>query len=44
MERARQIVQGFGNLDTRNMYLFRHEYSSPTLLYPITSANQIVSF
>ncbi|KAF1771765.1 hypothetical protein GCK72_003593 [Caenorhabditis remanei] len=41
MERARQIVQGFGNLDTRNMYLFRHEYSSPTLLYPITSANQI---
>ncbi|EGT35185.1 hypothetical protein CAEBREN_28859 [Caenorhabditis brenneri] len=41
MERARQIVQGFGNLDTRNMYLFRHEYNSPTLLFPITSASQI---
>ncbi|PIC54733.1 hypothetical protein B9Z55_003860 [Caenorhabditis nigoni] len=41
MERARQIVQGFGSLDTRNMYLFRHEYNSPTLLFPITSPSQI---
>ncbi|CAB3410696.1 unnamed protein product [Caenorhabditis bovis] len=38
---ARQIVEKRESLDGRQMYLFRHDYNSPTLLHPISSPTQI---
>ncbi|CAI5439798.1 unnamed protein product [Caenorhabditis angaria] len=42
LQLARQIVEKLENsLENRQMYLFRHDYNSPTLLHPLTSPSQI---
>ncbi|CAD6196296.1 unnamed protein product [Caenorhabditis auriculariae] len=41
MERARQIVEKKEPMESRQIFLFLHDYNSPTLLHPLTSSQKI---